>query len=317
MAEDGGAADRELLRQTFDEAAERYHRARPGYPPRLFDDLVSVVGLRPGAQLLEVGCGTGGATEQLARRGFQITCLELGPRLAAAAARNLAAYPAVRVVNEAYESWQPPGPAAFDLVYAATAWHWLDPATRYQRAHDWLRPDGHLAFWSATHAFPDGGDPFFQEIQAVYEEIGEGPADPAWPRPGELPDDRADIEASGLFCDVQIRHYDWEVRYGAESYIDLLLTFSGHIAMAGWQRERLFTAIRQRLATRPDRQLRRHWGAVLHIARRHRPTASANRHSSAADTACPSSTTPSSSGSTGPPATGPLSPPAAPDCGSD
>jgi hypothetical protein len=48
----------------------------------------------------------------------------------------------------------------------------------------------------------------------------------------------------------------------------LLDTFSGHIAMADWQRDRLYGEIRRRLAARPDGQLRRHWGAVLHVARR-------------------------------------------------
>jgi len=38
--------------------------------------------------------------------------------------------------------------------------------------------------------------------------------------------------------------------------------------MAGWQRDRLYGEIRRRLAARPGGQLRRHWGAVLHVARR-------------------------------------------------
>jgi hypothetical protein len=59
------------------------------------------------------------------------------------------------------------------LVYAATAWHWVDPAVRYRRARAALRPGGHLAFWSALHVMPDDGDPFFREIQDVYGEIGE------------------------------------------------------------------------------------------------------------------------------------------------
>jgi hypothetical protein len=45
-----------------------------------------------------------------------------------------------------------------------------------------LRSDGHLAFWSATHLIPDDGDPFFDDIQDVYEEIGEG-LPPDAPRP--------------------------------------------------------------------------------------------------------------------------------------
>ena len=45
---------------------------------------------------------------------------------------------------------------------------------------------------------------------------------------------------------VHVGQYDWEVVYDAEAYIDLLETFSGHISMEPWQRERLYAEIRQR-----------------------------------------------------------------------
>ena len=53
------------------------------------------------------------------------------------------------------------------LVFAATAWYWIDPAVRYQRAWAALRPGGHLALWSAGHVFPDDGDPIFDVLQEV------------------------------------------------------------------------------------------------------------------------------------------------------
>lgn len=262
---------RERLRQTFDRAAERYDRVRPDYPDALFDDLAAVAGLVPGDHLLEVGCATGKATRPLARRGFRITCIELGAGLAAAARENLAGFD-VEVVQDQFEEWRPA--EAFDLVYAATAWHWIDPGVRYLRAWQALRPGGHLAFWAAEHVFPEGGDPFFREIQDVYEEIGETlPTDPWWPRPGELPENLDEIEASGLFEVAAVRQYDWERVYPAEEYIELLGTFSGHLAMAEWKRKRLYGEIRRRLALRRDHSVRRHWGAVLRVARRLEPAA--------------------------------------------
>jgi SAM-dependent methyltransferase len=261
-------SDRESLRRTFDSAAGSYHRARPDYPAELFDDLLRVTGLPPGSRLLEVGCATGKATLPLARRGFPITCVELGADLAAAARANLAGFD-VEVVEGAFEDWQPGPGGTFGLVYAATAWHWVDPAVRYARAWEALHPGGYLAIWNAQHVFPEDGDPFFREIQEVYDEIGEGlPPGASQPRPGELPDYRDEIRASGRFDPVHVRHFDWECRYDAEEYIDLLNTFSGHIALDDWQRNRLYGEIRQRLSRRPDRTLRRHWGAVLRIARR-------------------------------------------------
>jgi SAM-dependent methyltransferase len=269
LSDDGRVtANRLGLRATFDSAAHLYQQARPDYPEELYHDLVSLAGLRPRDRLLEIGCATGKATIPLARRGFRITCVEIGPGLAAAARQNLAGFPGVRVVEDAFETCPPPREAGFDLVFAATSWHWIDPAVRYRRAWEVLRPGGHLALWEATHVFPEGGDPFFGDIQQVYAEIGEGRADEARPRPGELADIAAEIEGSGWFEDVAVRHFDWEVSYTAEEYLRLLDTFSGHIAMDSRKRDRLYGEIRRRLAQRADGRLRRGWGAVLHVATR-------------------------------------------------
>jgi SAM-dependent methyltransferase len=260
-------ADRDRLATTFDRAADRYQRARPEYPDGLYDDLLAVTELSPGAHLLEVGCASGKATLPLARRGFRITCLEPGAALAAAARLNLEAFD-VEVVQDRFEDWTPSADR-FAMVFAATSWHWVDPAVRYQKAADVLEPGGHLAVWGAGHVIPHDGDPFFEELQEIYDEIGESlPPDSVLPRPQQLSDDRGEIEGSGLFDVVTISQYDWETVYDADGYIDLLNTFSGHIAMQDWQRDRLYGEIRSRLSRRPDGRLRRHWGAVLHVARR-------------------------------------------------
>ena len=198
--------------------------------------------------------------------GFRITCLEPGRALAGQARRALREFD-VEVVESRFEEWRPGG-ERFSLVYAATAWHWLDPDVRYQKAADILEYNGFLALWAAGHVIPYDGDPFFEQIQEVYNEIGEGlPSGASLPRPGALADDRAEIESTGLFEVIEVRQYDWETVYDAEGYIDLLNTFSGHISMEPWQRERLYGEIRRRMALRPDRPLRRHWGGVLQIAR--------------------------------------------------
>lgn len=261
--------ERRELRRVFESVAGSYDAARPRYPAALFDALEEEAGLDVPADVLEIGCATGVATEPMAQRGHRITCVELGSALAAAARANLAGHPAVAVVCASFDTWTPPAWGAFDLVCAATAWHWLDPATKYQRAHRHLRPGGALAFWAATHVVPDDGDPFFAELQDVYDAIGGStPDDRVFPRPGELTDQSVEIAATGLFESVAVTQFDWETVYHADGYIALLDTFSGHRAMQPWQRARLYREIRNRLAERPDGLLRRHWGAVLHVARR-------------------------------------------------
>jgi SAM-dependent methyltransferase len=251
----------------FDVAAELYEAARPAYPDELFDDLVAFASLQPGDRLLEVGCATGKASRPLLERGFRVVCVELGERLAAQARLNLAGHDC-EVHVAAFEDWHGES-ASFDLVYAATAWHWLDPDVRYRRAHELLRAGGHLALWGAGHAFPAGFDPFFTEIQGVYDAIGEShPGEWPPPPPEHTPDDTPEIEGTGLFTDVHVRRYVWELAYTADEYIALLDTFSGHIGMGVEKRARLDAEIRRLLDARPDGRVRRHWQAILHVARR-------------------------------------------------
>jgi trans-aconitate methyltransferase len=54
-----------------------------------------------------------------------------------------------------FEDWK--SDERFELVFAATAWHWIDPTLSYRNAWLALRPGGHLAFWSASHVFPKAG----------------------------------------------------------------------------------------------------------------------------------------------------------------
>jgi hypothetical protein len=104
--------DRERLRSTFDGAALLYDEVRPGYPEALFDEIVSISGIPFGGRILEVGCGTGQATLPLARRGYEILCVELGENLAALARRNLAGYPRVHVLTGDFEKIRLPEEAS-------------------------------------------------------------------------------------------------------------------------------------------------------------------------------------------------------------
>ena len=260
---------RRHLKTTFNEVAELYDRARPHYPEDIFDDLIDLAGLQEGASILEVGCGTGRATLRLARRGFSLTCVELGANLAAVARRNLAPHPNAEVITEPFESWESDGDR-LDLIFAAWAWHWLDPETRYAKAARLLKPDAALAVLDVQHAFPSDADSFFFDIQDVYKEIGEEHPEEYWPPPlpEDVPDFREEIEATGLFGDFQSRRYVWDLMYTADQYIDLLNTFSGHIAMEPEKREYLYRKVRERINARDDPRVRRHWLAILNVARK-------------------------------------------------
>ncbi|HTR33484.1 MAG TPA: class I SAM-dependent methyltransferase [Gaiellaceae bacterium] len=234
------------LRTTFDRDPELYDRARPSYAPELFDDLGSLL---PGRRLLEIGCGTGQATRELAERGYAVTCIELGPGLAEVARARLAAFPEVEIVVADFDTWQG-APEPFDGVVAFTSFHWLDPATRYAHVAAALRDGGVLAVVATHHVLPEDGDPFFRDVQADYRAVR--PEDPAShedgpPHPDTVAPFAFDEE---LFEPVAHHRYRRDIEYTADEYIAVLSTYSDHIALAAERREELFARIRRRIEPR-------------------------------------------------------------------
>jgi SAM-dependent methyltransferase len=258
---------REQLRTTFEEVPELYDRARPTYPAAIFDDLEAVTELRAGARVLEIGCGTGQATIPLAERGLDVTCIELGKGLAALAQRRLARFPNVEIVKSAFETWEAPN-RQFDAVVAFTAFHWIDPDVRYTKSARLLRDGGFLATVRTKHVLPDGGDPFFADVQEDYRAITPDEDNSPPPRPEEVHDTMGAMEAGGLFTRVAVRRYLWDVTYSAYEYIDVLNTYSGHRALEATTRQRLYDRIRKRVEAQPRQTVRKTYLAILDVGRR-------------------------------------------------
>jgi SAM-dependent methyltransferase len=259
--------DREQLRTTFEQVPELYDRARPGYPDELFDDLASLTGLRPGARLLEIGCGTGQATLPLARRGYSVVCVELGAGLAALARRRLAPFPGVEVVNAGFESWEPEL-GGFDAVVAFTALHWIDPEQRYRKPARLLREGGHLAVGGTLHVRRQEGDSFWVDVQQDYDAVAPSEDNEAPPSPEAVASLRDEIESDELFEYVAWRRYLWDQAYTAEEYIALLNTYSGHRALDVGRREDLYGRIRRRIEARHGGRITKTYLTMLNVARR-------------------------------------------------
>jgi SAM-dependent methyltransferase len=258
------------MRTQFDTVADDYDRVRPSYPDAVFDDLVELAALPPGARLVEVGCGTGQATIPLAERGFAIVAVEPGEHLAALARRRLATRPAVDVAQTTFEDWEPDD-AGFDAVISFAAFHWVDPATRYAKAARLLKPDGALAVLEWQDTLTGDGDPFFvamlEDYTAVVPEWNLTPAPP----PDEVVDrDRIKlfVDASGYFAPADLRHYVWSVTYTADDYVTFLGTQGSFLVLDEARRKQLFDRIERRIATEHDGSVRKEFLGTLAVARR-------------------------------------------------
>ncbi|MGZ0147208.1 class I SAM-dependent methyltransferase [Kribbella sp. WER1] len=227
---------RQTLRQTFGEDAELYDRVRPTYPRELFDDLARVAGDHP--RVLEIGPGTGQATAAMVARGWDVTAVELGPGLAEVLRRKL---PAVEVIVADFDTWALPA-GEYDLVVSATAFHWLDPATRVSRCAQLLRPGGALAVVT-THHVAGGSEQFFVDVQKCYDRFTDDPAPTGLPAVDDVPDGSAELVDAPDFGSVECRRYVWDGTYSTAEYLDLLSSYSGHRALTTDRRDRLYDCI--------------------------------------------------------------------------
>ena len=154
----------------FDNVPEIYDRVRPTYPPELFDAVLSYLGTarERGLRAVEIGPGTGQATRPLLERGIAVTAVEPGARLAAFLSKKLAGFSTLEVVNAKFEDALLES-GAFDLILAATSFHWLDRALPLEKCHALLNAVGALAIVSTNQieSVADGG--FFDRVQPIYQ----------------------------------------------------------------------------------------------------------------------------------------------------
>jgi SAM-dependent methyltransferase len=251
-------------RAGFDEVAELYDRARPGFPGDLFDELVAALPRSP--SVVEVGPGTGQATEGLVTRGARVTAVELGANLAAVLARKL---PTVDIVIGAFEDVDLP-PGSFDAVVAANSYHWVAPEARFTRPAALLRPGGHLALIAHDQVASPADRGFFDEVRHVFSRHGlPGTHEPVPSHHELVPSFVDEITASPAFDEPSIHRYRWDQRYTARAYAELKRTDSNSRAMADPDAlEAMLAEVVDLIDTRYDGWIVRPLTASLVLARR-------------------------------------------------
>lgn len=183
-------AKRERQRILFDSVAEIYHETRQSYAEEVVRWVIETAGLGDGAAVLEVGCGTGQLTAELARLPLATTAIDIGPAMIEVARRHLPKE--VRFATSPFEEFEA-ADASFDLVISATADTWIDPDVFGARSARLLRPGGWLAIMSV---FEDYDEPFRSALIAAW--VRRSPDNAAWIRTPPPPAAER-IASCGLF----------------------------------------------------------------------------------------------------------------------
>lgn len=124
----------------FNQRAENYALGRPGYADGV-TQLVFERLLKPGGMVADIGSGTGIFARMFLERGVETFCVEPNAEMRARADAKFRENPRYHSVAASAEATGLPA-RAFELVTAASAFHWFDPEAFAAECRRILRPDG-------------------------------------------------------------------------------------------------------------------------------------------------------------------------------
>jgi SAM-dependent methyltransferase len=217
------------LRMKFNEDEANYDKWRPSYVPELYDEIIRYSGIDETKYALEIGIGTGQASLPFLQTKCKLTAIEIGEKLAECSRRKFASFSNFEVVNIDFQNFCSDS-NTFDLIYSATAFHWIPEEVGYTEVFDILKSGGVLAlFWN--HPFVCRTDDLLHlEIRKVYNKFR-----PFNKQPIEF--DKSDC----IKLVETINHYGFKNCYSklffqtrtftADGYIGLLNTYSDHRAL--------------------------------------------------------------------------------------
>ncbi|MCL2055926.1 MAG: GNAT family N-acetyltransferase, partial [Oscillospiraceae bacterium] len=234
----------------FDDIVVNYDKARWNYPDELFADIFEYLGAGH-KNALEIGAGTGKATAPMLKAGYEVTAVEMSANMAAFIKDKFKDNSYFNVIVSDFENVVLPE-NNYDLVYAASAFHWVDAQIGCPKACRLLKRGGTFALF--RNNLINGNEPY-KEAEEYYEKYYLS----IYPKnKSSSPKTRdvlsspfginhgygfSDMEQYG-FTDIAMKFYDVTLTYSADEYIALLETMSDHRNLPDSNKAALYTGIR-------------------------------------------------------------------------
>lgn len=237
------------LEGTFNTVASAYEKLRPGYVMELYKAIFDYIPINKSCNVIEVGIGSGQATLPILQTGCKLTAVEYGENFSVLCREKFKSYPNFSVITSKFED------ASFkddscNLVYSASAFHWVPEEIGYPKVFSMLKSGGAFARF-ANHPFRDKGNPALtEEIERVYgmyyykfysDQKHEMPIEYSEADAAE----RAQIAEKYGFTDIRYYVFKRTRTFSAKGYSTLLGTYSDHIAIEETIRKKLFDGVEE------------------------------------------------------------------------
>lgn len=234
------------LEWTFDTVASTYEKLRPGYCNELYETIFDYINVSESAKVVEVGIGAGQATLPFLQRGCTLTAVEIGKDFSRLCKEKFCLYPKFYIVTDRFENITFED-GAYDLVYSASAFHWIPEEIGYPKVFSMLKSGGVFARFT-NHPFRDKENPALcKEMDDIYSRYYYTYYDKAPKSSFEYTE--ADAKNCALiaekygFSDIRYKLFYGTRTFSASEYCMLLGTYSDHNAIETKIREEFFSEI--------------------------------------------------------------------------
>ncbi len=242
-------------RTHFDEIVVNYDRIRPDYPVELYEDIVKYTGRKSSAKAIEIGAGTGKATAPFLNAGYEVTAVEIGAKMAEFLLDKYKGYKGLNVIIDSFENISF-DENSFDLIYAASAFHWVDAKIGCPKAFRLLKNSGVIALFRYNEMSAHENE-LSKEIKKLYDKYyfthyTSKHWQPQRKTKAELEKPSRILVDFGFeslqqygFIDVSMKFYDFTRSYSADDYITWLDTMADHRGLPESNKTALYASVKE------------------------------------------------------------------------
>lgn len=225
------------FRKTFDKIPESFDKYRPRYCKALFQELEMICGLNPEKKVLEIGPGTGQATEPILKTGCDYTAIELGENFASLMQDKFGCYQNFHIINADFEKYSF-NENIYDFVYSAASIQWIPEEIAFTKTYRMLKPGGYFAMFMTRSDDASTNPALKDAIEKVYDKYF---------RVKQRYHCKMDYENVLHYGFENLKYKEWKSvrKLNADEYICYISTHCEHITLEEPYKSNFYVGIRE------------------------------------------------------------------------
>ncbi len=218
-----------------------FDKWRTRYCDELFAEVIEYAKLEADKTVLEIGPGTGQATEPILKTGCSYHAIELGENFTNDMKSKFGLYDNFQIVNADFETFDF-GKDKYDLVYSAATIQWIPEEIAFKKSYDILKSGGVLAMFMTRTDYESPNEALYGKIQEVYHEYFK----PEIPYTQRM--EYNNVTNYG-FTDFECRHYHTIREYNADEFISRTMIMAPHLTLQEPFKSKFFDGIRNAIVS--------------------------------------------------------------------